>query len=259
MTDLSAYIPRDRLFALAGGESLPDRASGAVLFADVSGFTPLTRTFADALGHKRGAEALLNVLNPLFETLIEPVHRYGGSVIGFAGDAITCWFDDLLAPSSTAQIEKATLRAVAAALAMQAGLAQLAAVPTPAGVEVSLSVKVAIAAGPARRFLVGDPAIQRIEVLAGETLVRMAAAETHAGQGEVVVSREVAASLGDALRVSAWRAEELVAVVGGLTGAVEPSPWPLPPAALPAELARQWLLPAVYEQLHSGDGRAVSK
>jgi len=72
MTDLSAHIPRDRLYALAHNETLPNRTNGAVLFADVSGFTPLTRTFAKTLGQKRGAEAMLGVLNPLFETLIEP-------------------------------------------------------------------------------------------------------------------------------------------------------------------------------------------
>ena len=256
MMDLSAYIPRDRLRALAHSESLPDRANGAVLFADVSGFTPLTRSFAKTLGPKRGAEAILGVLNPLFEALIEPVHRYGGSVIGFAGDAITCWFDahSDQPPTLSAQTEKASLRAVAAALAMQAELAQFAAINTPGGTAVSLSVKAAIAAGPVRRFKVGLPAIQRIDTLAGSTLARVAAAEKHTGQGEVTVSREVALSLGAALYVSAWRAEDRVAVVGGLAAAVEPSPWLPLPAAMPAELSRQWVLPAVYEQLHSGAG-----
>jgi hypothetical protein len=38
----SAYIPIDRRLALAKGLPLPERADGAVLFADISGFTPLT-------------------------------------------------------------------------------------------------------------------------------------------------------------------------------------------------------------------------
>ncbi len=91
---LTAHIPMDRRLALARGADLPDRCVGAALFADVSGFTPLTRAFAEELGPKRGAEALLGVLNPLFEALIAPIHRYGGNVIGFVGDAVTCWFDD---------------------------------------------------------------------------------------------------------------------------------------------------------------------
>jgi len=128
MTDLSVYIPRDRLRALAYIQSLPDRAHGAVLFADVSGFIPLTRIYAKKLGQKHGAEAILGVLNPLFETLIEPVHRYGGSVIGFAGDAITFWFDARVGQRLplTDRIENASLRAVAAALAMQSWLVGLA-------------------------------------------------------------------------------------------------------------------------------------
>lgn len=39
---LSAYLPPDRRRALQTGQQLPDRASGAALFADISGFTPLT-------------------------------------------------------------------------------------------------------------------------------------------------------------------------------------------------------------------------
>ena len=38
-----AYIPGDRRRALAAGVELPDRVHGAALFADISGFTPLTR------------------------------------------------------------------------------------------------------------------------------------------------------------------------------------------------------------------------
>ena len=38
----NAYIPIDRLEMLAQGATLPDRTGGAALFADISGFTPLT-------------------------------------------------------------------------------------------------------------------------------------------------------------------------------------------------------------------------
>jgi hypothetical protein len=37
-----AYIPRDRRWALHHGHALPDRVRGSALFADISGFTPLT-------------------------------------------------------------------------------------------------------------------------------------------------------------------------------------------------------------------------
>jgi len=49
MEPLSAYIPQDRRQALAEGVALPDRMVGAALFADISGFTPLTEALARAL------------------------------------------------------------------------------------------------------------------------------------------------------------------------------------------------------------------
>src|SRR4051812_17997514 len=106
---LASFIPIDRRLALATGESLPDRDQGSTLFADISGFTPLTEALARALGPQRGAEELSGLLNAVYTALIAAVHVQRGSVVSFSGDAITCWFagDD-------------GARAVAAALAMQA-------------------------------------------------------------------------------------------------------------------------------------------
>src|SRR5689334_19625562 len=91
---LGAYLPQDRRLALAHDGLLPERVSGAALFADISGFTPLTEALARSLGPRRGIEALTTLLNPLYDALIAEVERFGGSVIGFSGDAITCWFDE---------------------------------------------------------------------------------------------------------------------------------------------------------------------
>ena len=90
----SLYIPAEWRQALARGETLPDRTEGAALFADISGFTPLTEALTETLGLRRGAEELPRHLNRVYDALIAEVDRYGGSVVGFAGDAITCWFDD---------------------------------------------------------------------------------------------------------------------------------------------------------------------
>lgn len=38
--ELAAYLPQDRVRALALGGELPEVCGGAVLFADLSGFTP---------------------------------------------------------------------------------------------------------------------------------------------------------------------------------------------------------------------------
>ena len=56
MESLAAYIPTDRRYVLARGVDLPTHTMGAALFADISGFTPLTEVLVQALGPQRGAE-----------------------------------------------------------------------------------------------------------------------------------------------------------------------------------------------------------
>src|SRR5215210_6870428 len=136
MEAFHVYIPADRLQALVDGVELPERSTGATLFADISGFTPLTEALVRALGPQRGAEDLPRQLNLIYDALIAEVDQYGGSVIGFSGDAITCWFDG-----------DSGLRAMACALRMQQAMAPFAAVHIPGGGTVSLAIKVAVAAG----------------------------------------------------------------------------------------------------------------
>jgi adenylate cyclase len=134
-----------------------------VLFADISGFTPLTEALVKTLGARRGAEVLPQKLNSVYDALIGEVDRYGGHVIGFSGDAITCWFDG----------DDGTC-ATTCALAMQARMKTFSQVPVPGGDVITLALKVAVASGSVRRFLVGDPAVQLLDVIAGETLGRVA-------------------------------------------------------------------------------------
>lgn len=244
MESLFAFIPEDRRLALAGGYELADRAEGSVVFADISGFTPLTAALAQELGIQRGAEEVLNQINPVYEAIIAELHRYGGSVMGFAGDSITCWLDD-----------DDGRRGVACALAMQVAMQAFATVKTPAGTPVALAIKVAVTAGPARRFVVGDPNIQLIDVLAGRTLDHVASAEKMAEKGDVVVGEEVADALGDDLAILEWRRAatgEMFAVVGGLNQIPDPTPLPLLAAdALSEEQARPWALQPVYRRMQT--------
>jgi hypothetical protein len=41
-----------------------------------------------------GRYVRLRQLNLVYDALIAHVHNYRGSVIGFAGDAMTCWFQE---------------------------------------------------------------------------------------------------------------------------------------------------------------------
>lgn len=245
---LHVYIPMDRRQAMAEGRTLADTCAGAALFADISGFTPLTEALTQDLGRKRGAEELTRYLNLIYTGLIDQVHGFRGSVISFAGDAITCWFDDA-APDAIA-------RAVTCALRMQQIMTERGVVTTPSGQRIQLAIKVAVSAGGAHRFIVGDPSIMLIDALAGATLSRLAAAEHLAERGDVVATPEVADALRDDLLVSAWRddsaGDSCVAVVAALRREVPQQPWSdLPVGALNDDVVRPWLLPGIYERKRS--------
>jgi adenylate cyclase len=237
--NLPAYLPQDRRRALARGESLPDRITGAALFADISGFTPLTEQLRHTLGSRRGIEALTSQINAVYAALISEIERYGGSVISFAGDAITCWFD---AGQTTADGRWPTaVRAVACGLAMQAAMSPF----------LELGLKVAIASGPARRFLVGDPAIHYIDALAGAAVTRAAAGEHLAASGETLADAATVAALGTAAIIEGWREMEgeRFAVIGQQSLAVSPPPVAdRQPLSLTHEQLRPYIIPAVYER-----------
>ncbi len=244
---LHAYIPQDRLRALVRGEALPERAQGTALFADISGFTTLTETLTRSLGARRGIEALSLRVNEVYEALISEIESFGGSVICFSGDAISCWFD--------AGEPASTLRAACCAQAMQTRMQA-----TP-----GLCVKVALSTGPARRLAVGHPEIQFIDVLAGATVARAAQGEHLARAGEVLIDDTTATDLGwsagesrraesgEDFRVldPAWGRDR----AGGRTGdtvAERAVPALAPPAS--SELLRRWVLPFVHEREASGQG-----
>jgi predicted ATPase/class 3 adenylate cyclase len=252
---LTSYIPIDRQFALAQGENLPDRMHGAALFADISGFTPLTEALAREFGPQRGAEELTIHLNRVYDALIEEVHRYRGSVISFSGDAITCWFDQGFGPPSH--------RALASALAQQRVMGSLASIALPSGATVTLAMKAAVSAGSTRRFLVGDPQIQLIDTLAGAMLDRLASAEHQANKGETLVDQAAYTFLEKDTSLVKWREDELggrFAVLSELRAEVNEDPWPdLAPGAISESQARPWLLPPVYQRLQSGQGEFLAE
>jgi predicted ATPase/class 3 adenylate cyclase len=265
MESLYPYIPADRQFAIAQGVDLPDHTTGAALFADISGFTKLTDALVQTLGPQRGAEELPRWLNRIYDGLIADVTRYRGSVISFSGDAITCWFDDHnLAGEVQEGHNPGALRAIACALAIQQTMEQFSQVDIPGSGTVSLEIKVAVSAGSARRFLVGDPEILIIDVLAGKTLDRLAASAEHAKKGEIVLDEMTVLSLAEQVSVSDWRSNggsgARFALLVSLDAMIEPDPWPsLLPDALNEEQLRPWLLQPVYERLKSGMGEFLTE
>ncbi len=91
---LHTYLPQDRLRAIANNTILSHHTSGSAFFADISGFTALTESLHDSLGARQGAEELSRRLGAVYSALIAEVEKVGGSVIGFAGDAMMCWFEE---------------------------------------------------------------------------------------------------------------------------------------------------------------------
>src|SRR5262249_61146195 len=90
---LASALPMDRRLALAAGRTVPEQSTGAVLMADLTGFSSLANRLAHALGPKLGAEELCTCVDPVFGAMIDQLHAYGASIIGFAGDAVTCWLE----------------------------------------------------------------------------------------------------------------------------------------------------------------------
>ncbi|MDQ5979430.1 MAG: hypothetical protein QG602_2404, partial [Verrucomicrobiota bacterium] len=245
---LFAYLPPDRGLALLQGESLPAKSEGSVLFSDISGFTPLTEAVIARFGPRRGGEEFTNRLNAVYDALIGEVELFGGSIVGFAGDAMVVWF----AGSSGA-------RAVTVALRMQRAMQRFNRVELPDGETISLGLKVAIASGMLRRFEVGDPGVQLYDALAGEVMVRVAACEGVSNRGEVVVDATTAQQLGADLLIGEWRkltedpAGGQAAVVTGMRQ--ESTPQPLVAPTFPHDAAdrlRPWLVPEVARRVIAG-------
>ena len=251
MGSISAYIAMDRSQALAQGEVLPDRSSGAVLFADISGYTSLTQAFMAKLGPKLGAELLTRQINHIFDLLITEVHHYRGSIIGFGGDGITCWFD-----GDDGQ------RGTACGLNMQQAMKQFAQLDILPDLSVSVAIKVVVVVGPIRRFQIGDPKIQLLDVMAGATLEYMAAAEKKAAKGEILVGAEIVAALRNRIEVVEWRSDDQnrkFAVISALAGPVEVIPWPVLDRSIAETEIRPRLLLPVYESLKTGRDRFLGE
>ena len=258
---IDTFVPRGRRIALATGAALPEQDTGVCLFADISGFTPLTESLQTSLGPQQGAEALTEAINKVFEALIAQVHRHGGDVLGFAGDAISCWFPDR--PPASPRPEQAAGRDVveatlACALAMQGEMAQFSAVPTPDGKVHALTMKVGIAYGPVRRFRPGAADHGCFDVLVGATVDRMAAAEHHANKGETICAPEVPALAGPA---ASWgESREGFRPLLAFDRAALP---PLPPVEeippLPAEAIRPCFPPALFDWLSGTQGQFMAE
>lgn len=146
-SSLTPFLPALVIRAMADPElRLPWAADrqGAVLLADIAGFTPL----AEAMARRgaRGAEELTALLDRVLGAMVERIESDGGSVIKFAGDALlAAWSGENLATSAhRAAAYAAALHEVVSQASRRAG--------------ESLSLSVGLAAGDYRILLLeGSP------------------------------------------------------------------------------------------------------
>ncbi len=240
------YLPPDRLLAITSGLRLPITIEGSALFADISGFTPVTERLSISLGARRGAEELAIHLNKVYDALITQVDRYKGSIIGFAGDAMTCWFSG----------EDSAMPAMACGFALLEAMSAVEQITLPDGKNLLFGLKVVISSGTTKRFVVGDPGIQLLDALAGAVVARMASGEQLAERGELLADTPTVEQLKEYVKVKEWRGieNERFAVLESVE-----IPLNLPSVyrddhILSDELLAPWIMPALVSHIKAGLG-----
>jgi class 3 adenylate cyclase/predicted ATPase len=179
--DLGAYVSALHASWLTAGDAAPWReVPGTLVFADVSGFTPLAERLAR--NGKIGAEELTDTLNVVFRELLDVAAGFGGDCLKFGGDALLLLFTgDAHAP-----------RAAAAAHAMLAALRSLRRSGSAVGL-AKLHMSLGVHTGTTHAFLVGRS--HRELLVAGPTVSGVLALETLAAPGQILVSEATAAEL----------------------------------------------------------------
>jgi class 3 adenylate cyclase len=178
---LSTYLPR-YLVEEIQSDPTPGKVSGgfregAALFADVSGFTAMSRKLS-AFG-REGAEEITGIVNNYFTAMLDISENFGGDLLKFGGDALLIFFDG----------ESGPIRSLAAGHAMMSAIKRFSSLKTSQG-EFPLQMKIGIASGSIFMANLGTPVDMDYAIL-GRTLTEMAHAETLAEPGQIVVSDRV--------------------------------------------------------------------
>jgi hypothetical protein len=145
---------------------------------------------------------------------------------------------------------------------MQQAMTAFAEISLPNGASAALALKVTVASGPARRFVVGDPQVHYLDALAGATVARSSTAEHLAQKGEVLLDEATVQALGRAVTVREWRTEanaERFAVLAQFTGETPPQARPASGVALAAADLQGWVHSLVVQREQSGHGSFLTE
>ena len=175
---LQRYVPRVASEWQADASDRPwQEIESTLCFVDLSGFTALSERLARR--GRIGAEELTDVLNRVFSGMLEIAYERGGALLKFGGDALLLQFTGDHHP----------VQAASAAVEMRAALRLAAQVPTSVG-RVVLRMSVGIHTGTVHLFRVG--ASHHELVITGPAATSVAAMESLAGAGQILVSAETA-------------------------------------------------------------------
>ncbi len=150
----------------------------AIVFADISGFTPLTERLSDAGGE--GPEELTRLLNQYFTRLIKELEAEAGEVVKFSGDALIVLFS-----AEQQDLPYAIRRAQQAAQRMQNMLTEMGPLNSSVG-PVKVEIKIGIGVGAVYAMEVGGLLGRWEFVVAGQALQDAAHAQTQAKPGDII-------------------------------------------------------------------------
>ena len=181
---LTSYVPSQVVRRVAADpapitEPQAERFPAAVLFADISGFTPLTERLAQR--GPAGAEEMSHLLDAYFGQLIDLITAHGGDVVKFAGDALLAFWP----ATEEALPAQQTRRAAQCGFAVQATLNDYQVADG-----IHLFLKVSIGAGEVLAAHIGGMDDRWEFLVGGSPLVQMGIAENQAQPGDVVLSTE---------------------------------------------------------------------
>lgn len=180
VTDTALDLLREKLATLVQPDEAPDeRKRVTVLFADVLGYT--------ALSENLDPEDVANIMNRLFEAVTVEIHRYGGTVDKYSGDAVMALFG---APRALENHEEMAVRA---ALAMQAAITGFSATLRQEH-GFTLQMRIGLNTGEVLAGLVGGLRARSYTVM-GDTVNLAARLESVAPAGRIMVSAATARSL----------------------------------------------------------------
>lgn len=178
--DTALDLLRERLATLIRPDAAPDeRKRVTVLFADVSGYT--------ALSENLDPEDVATIMNRLFEAVTVEIHRYGGTIDKYAGDAVMALFG---APQALENHEEMAVRA---ALGMQQVIKAFSAeLEKERGFR--LQMRIGLNTGEVLAGLVGGLHARSYTVM-GDTVNLAARLESAAPVGGILASEQTARKL----------------------------------------------------------------